>query len=475
MIPRFKHQDDAFEISKDRKVFALLMDMGTGKSRVIVETACHLYQKGEIDTVIIFSPKGVHYNWMKEIEMWMWKGIAYWPYLWSSTLKPREKYRVLALTNLHQKKLRFYSFNVDAVSIKAVKMFLSLLVRRKKTMLVVDESTKIKNPSTARTKNLWLLSEQSMYKRILTGTVIANNPLDLFAQFKFLTPMILRQRNFYFFKKEYAITKKMFVAGGRTIDVIVGYRNVHKLEAMVSPHSFKITKEQCLDLPEKIYQIIAVDMTEQQKELYLSLRERVLYHMISNVSYLIDMRNVLTMLLRLQQLTGGFLHPDEADFVEIKPNPKLDALLDVVEEIGDSKMIVWSRFVPEIKMLYRELSQNYSCVTYYGDTSDTDREKAIESFQNGKTQILIGNQAVGGMGINLTAASYVIYYSNSYSSTDRLQSEDRAHRAGQEKHVTYIDLIVNDSVDTKVLEALRAKKNFLENFNARLDDLGDYL
>jgi SNF2 family DNA or RNA helicase len=231
---------------------------------------------------------------------------------------------------------------------------------------------------------------------------------------------------------------------------------LEELSGLLKKFSSRVMKDDCLDLPKKIYTRRSVQLSEDQARIYRDLKEYALAH-IEDEEFMTT-TNVMTQLLRMQQVLSGHTRADSGETIEIKDH-RLNELMDCLEEV-EGKAIIWSRFRYDIKRIEKALTKRYgprSTVSYFGDTSDTERSEAIESFQNGEARFFVGNPQTGGYGITLTAANTVVYFANSFDLAVRMQSEDRAHRIGQKQHVTYIDLIAEGTIDERIVKALRDK------------------
>jgi len=294
------------------------------------------------------------------------------------------------------------------------------------------------------------------YKRILTGSPVTKSPLDLYSQCKFLNEYLLGFQSYYSFRQRYAhMVSRNF--GGRQVQIVASYRRLGELSESLKKFSYRVLKEDCLDLPEKIYIKRTVELTEEQNKKYKTMKQAALAEFQGQIT---TAPNVLTQLMRLHQITCGHLKLDNGEIVELKNN-RLNELMDVLEEV-EGKAIIWANYIYDIEAIVKEIQKKYgsdSVVQYYGAIEAEKRQKNIETFQdpNSPVRFFVGNPQTGGYGITLTAANTVIYYSNGYDLEKRLQSEDRAHRIGQKKSVTYIDLIAEDTVDEKIVKALRKK------------------
>ena len=321
--------------------------------------------------------------------------------------------------------------------------------------MAIDESTTIKNPKAKRTKNILSLAELARYRRIMTGSPVTRNPLDLYTQCYFLDPFHLNHTSYYSFRNRYAVMKSANISG-RSINLVVGYQNLSELSDKLKPFSYRVLKDDCLDLPDKIYMKREVQLTDEQKKLYNQMKQQALAVLNGKT---VTTVTALTQLMRLHQITCGHFSADDGTIQEIKNN-RLAELLDVLEEV-EGKAIIWAHYQHDVKNIYKLLEDKYgpgSVVHYYGETLPEQRDYAIRNFkENDKVRFFIGTPATGGYGITLVQANTVIYYSNGYDLEKRMQSEDRAHRIGQKKKVTYIDLIAEDTVDTKIVKSLRKK------------------
>ena len=454
----YEHQLVALEKSWDKEEYAYFMEMGTGKSKVLIDNIAILYDKGKINAAMIIAPKGVYRNWLSsEIPTHMPSHIQYKSVLWTAlTSKTKDKeYQSLFETDYN---LHIFIMNVEALSTPKGMTFARKFLSCHNTLIAVDESTTIKTPKAARTKNIIGIASLAKYRRILTGSPITKSPLDLYTQCKFLNEDLLGFSSYYSFQNRYAcMVDKWF--GGRKVSVIKSYQRLDELSKSIEPFSYRVLKEDCLDLPDKIYIKREIDLTEEQLKMYQSMK---LVAMAALKGKVVKAPHVLTQLMRLHQITCGHVMTETGEIVDIENN-RLKELINILEEV-EGKVIIWSHYTHDIRKISAELKKTYgenSVVEYYGQTESETRQKAIDKFQDPRSPVrfFIGNPQTGGYGITLTAASTVIYYSNGYDLEKRLQSEDRAHRIGQKKSVTYIDLIAEKTVDEKIVKALRKKIN----------------
>jgi SNF2 family DNA or RNA helicase len=454
----FAHQLKALEMSWDKKVFAYFMEMGTGKSKVLIDNMSMLYDKGLINGALIIAPKGVYKNWFdSEIPTHMATHIEKKMVLWESSAgKSKEKELNVLFESSHD--FHILIMNVEALSTKKGKQFAERFLNCHKTLMAIDESTTIKNPGAIRTKTIIGLGKNVLYKRILTGSPVTKSPLDLYTQCWFLDPWLLDQQSYYSFRTRYALTRKINVSG-RQVEIVVGYRNLGELSEKLKPFSHRVLKDDCLDLPPKTYMKRTIQLSEEQSKVYKQMKEIALATLNGKMT---TTHNVITQLMRLHQITCGHFKSDDGATQTLKSN-RLDELMDVLSEM-EGKAVIWAHYRYDIEVIVDAIKKEYgdkSVVTYYGDTSTEDRQKAIKLIQdpNSSVRFIVGTPQTGGYGITLTGASTMIYYSNGYDLEKRQQSEARIDRIGQTKNMTYIDIIAEGTVDEKIVKALRTKVN----------------
>jgi len=466
----FTHQRRAFLLSRDRAAFALLMEQGTGKSKVIVDTACWLFGRDKIRQVLVVAPNSVKTNWVTdEVPIHTPDYVRYRAAYWGGGTAEHRRQVAAVLEGDEPDVLRWLVINVEALSTGRGAEAVEAFIRRAPTLMVVDESSRIKTPGARRTRAVIRLGRFAAYRRICTGTPITQGPLDAWAQFRFLdADMLFGFESFSSFRTYFAIL------GGFNNRVVVAYAHLDELQRLIEPHSYRVLRADCLDLPPKIYQKIEVDLADVQRRLYDQMRDQMVAELSAEKK--VTATIVLTQLLRLQQITGGFVPaetvlvapngiPVVADAVAEPipgPNPKLAALLELVDDVT-GKVIVWARFRAELDMIARALREKFgpdTVVEFHGGVKDDARILARTAFQDpgSPVRFFVGQTETGGLGLTLTQAKTVVYFSNSYSLESRLQSEDRAHRIGQTGSVTYVDLIARETVDLKLMSALRAKK-----------------
>ena len=457
----FDHQLKALEDSWDASFHAYFMEMGTGKSKVAIDNLGVLFEKGEIKAALIVAPKGVYDNWaLGEIPLHLPERINRKIVSWTPSLSKKFSAELEELVMEDFDGLKIFVINVEAFSSpRGARTAGRFLVQNPENMMIVDESTTIKNRKAQRTKNLMVLTKYSKYRRILTGSPVTKSPMDLFSQCNFLDPSALGYISFFAFQNRYAIVQKR-VMGARSFQEITGYRRLDELNEKLFSFSTRVLKEDCLDLPDKIYTRRNVELTDEQAKVYGQMKKLALAQLENGD--LATTESVLTQIMRLQQICCGFFQPDVGQIQPLKNN-RLNELMNITDEIS-GKAIIWASYTHDIQQICQTLRDRFgpdSVATYYGATPQDRRQEIVEEIQDPDSPLrfFVGQPKTGGYGITLTAANTVIYYSNSYDLEIRLQSEDRAHRIGQTKSVTYIDLVSPDTIDEKVLDALRSKVN----------------
>lgn len=488
-----KHQEEGLRQSEGRHYFAFFMEQGTGKTWLTLADIERLYNSGKLDTVIIFAPNGVHTNWIRrEIPAHLdVDNLVLLTYSANLTraykravekfFRPREKGEIAPL--------RIFAVNYEsAVTPKGAEMIEKISNSTVSLMMVADESQRIKNPDAVRTKKLLKMRDAAKYARILSGTPIGKHPPDIFPQFEFLWSGLLGTTSYRAFVAEYAdlmpaehpIMRKMIERNPKAkysqmvLKDEMGnprYKNLDKLQGLVNKHSFRVLKKDCLDLPEKIYQTKFFQLNTADRKRYDYLQEelRIDLEGLGNEDDIVTVK-ALAALVKLQQITSGFvmLHGGVVELQE--ESPRMAAFLDVVEDT-EGQFIVWARFREEIARISKELrARGLRVVEYHGGVKDKDREAAVDDFQAGRADVFVAQQQAGGAGLTLTAAQSVIYYSNDFDLLNRLQSEDRCHRIGTKTNVVYTDICAEDTIDERITSRLQAKE---EVAKAILGDIRD--
>ena len=444
----FQHQRDALNAGAKHRDYAYFMEMGTGKTKVAIDNANYMKQGCWIDWVIVIAPNSVYRNWIDEIQKHSWTSVIY----------VHKDKKVYGDARHPERNLKWFLINVEALSHKSGVEKLKFLLTRKdcRHLMILDESTTIKNRSAKRTRNICKLGKLADFRRILTGSPITKSPLDLYTQCEFLSPHLLGFDSFFTFRARYAVMQQIEM-GGKQMLFPKYYTNLDELTEKLKSFSFRVRKKDCLDLPDKLYTVRKINLTTKQQEIYNRLK-KFAYATINQDE--VSFANKLTEILRLHQVANGFVKSDDGTINVFDDCPKLKELLEILEDT-EGKFIIWANYVQNIKTIINKLKEKYganSVVSIFGEVSTEDRQQAVSKFQNDNScRFFVGNPSTGGYGLTLTAASYVVYFSNSYNLEVREQSEDRAHRIGQDKNVTYIDLIAENTIDEFIVSALDKK------------------
>ena len=453
----YKHQMTALEKSWNKENFAYFMEMGTGKTKVLIDNLAMLYDKGKVDGALIIAPKGVVKTWYEqELPTHLANHVENVTVLWQSNITKGQQEKLESLFEI-ETALHILIMNVEALSTDKGVKFAAKFLNSHKVLMAIDESTTIKTPTAKRTKNIIGLGKYAKYRRIMTGSPVTKNPLDLYSQCEFLDPYLLDFTSYYAFRNRYAEMKTMHLRG-RSIQVVDEFKNLGELSDTVKKFSERILKEDCLDLPPKNWIKRHITLSKEQRKAYEQMKKAAMAVLNGKVT---TTMTVLTQLMRLHQITCGHFTADDGS-TQLIPNNRITELMNILEET-EGKAIIWANYQKDMTQILDNINKEYgpgSVVDYYGLTPQEDRQDNIRKFQSDpKCRFLVGTPSTGGYGITLTAANTVIYYSNGYDLEKRLQSEDRAHRIGQKKTVTYVDLICEDTVDEKIVKALRDKIN----------------
>lgn len=429
--------------------FGELFEMGCGKTLTTIAVAGALYNLGKIDRVLVVAPTSVCSVWPHDLNQ-----FATFPWEARVLLGDKKK-RLKALNELENwpfKALRIAVINYESTHREGI---FEALAAYKPDLIVCDESQRIKNPSAAQSKALHKLGDAAPFRMILSGTPVQNNAVDLYSQYRFLDPAVYGA-NFYAFKNRYCIM------GGYGQHQIVGYRNMDELVEKEHSVAYRVTKEECLDLPQQTFINRYVQFTDAEQAIYEQLRKSSFLELETGEN--VTATTILTMYLRLMQLTGGFLTADESTRPKQVNTAKLDALADIVDDYvvdAGKKLVIFARFRAEIaaiENLLRLRKIQYGSI--YGDVPMEKRGKIVEDFQtNPDTKVFVAQIQTAGLGITLHAASTAVFYSYDYNYANYAQALARIHRIGQRFPVTYIHLVVDGSIDEKILAALENKED----------------
>jgi hypothetical protein len=460
----FAHQLETYLHSRDLTSYALFWEMGCGKTKVVIDTAAHLWRQGKITGVVVVAPPGVHRNWAtEELPAHHPEDVPMVSHVWHASKAGTKRHAAAYDAFTQAPGLAYLCMTYDGICTGKGKAAASTFMRERPCLLVADESAYIKTPSAQRTKVMLGAARVARYRRALTGTPIANGPFDIYSQMRWLQENYWRPHGlatYGAFKARFGVFRALHL-GARQVSKLVAYRDVESINTMIKPAASRKTKAEVLPhLPPKLYKRLSYEVTDEQRRIYEQLIEEMRAELRSGAEITAPLATVR--LLRLQQVLCGYLPDgDHADklhqIVEPEDNPRLLAFAQLAETIPH-QAIVWCRFRQDVTLVCQQLEQlGLTWGRYDGECDQEQREETLRRFHAGEAQFFVANAQAIGTGVTLTEAKTVVYYSSSFNYADRLQSEDRAHRIGQDQAVLYIDLVAEDTVDERVLAALRNK------------------
>lgn len=471
ILPPFEHQKVGVRALTTHGAFAILDEMGAGKSKQVIDAACFLADAEEIDTVLVVTPASVRAVWageFGEIQKHCWFPRTVAEYHARTPRLPFAKGRI-----------NWVVTNFDFIRSEERLTALIDQLRFRRFVMVVDEGIRIKSHKAAQTKACFKLGALAVRRWLLNGTPIGNNPLDLWAQFQFLDPEIIGAKNFFHFRAAYALM------GGYMNKQVIGFQRLEELQRRLAPFVLRRLKEDCLDLPEKSYTVREAKLTPSLWKLYKQMRDECVAYLDTESASVAP--QAVVRLLRLSQMTAGFVGGIEqpvptGDLYEQPQSPirevgheKLDVLLETIADLMETdepgvRILVWCRFRAELDRAAKAVAAKWPDVTVgriEGGQKEAERRATVQAFQKADDttpMVLFGNPQAGGLGLTLTAAHHVIYASNDYNLVTRLQSEDRVHRPGQHHPVLYTDVIATGpdgqkTIDHVIVNALRKKQD----------------
>ncbi len=477
----FDHQLKDLIKSCDLEAFGVFWEQGTGKTKLAIDTAAYLYKRGDIDALLVVAPDGVHTNWTEEeipehMPLSILDKIGMLPY---QAGKASTKWHQLKCTKLlkYTDGLAVLTISYDGFMTDRGKKFVWQFLRNRRCFYVLDEGHYIKTPKAKRTKSIVSSGKYAPYRRIMTGTPVTDKPFDVYSQVKFLDENFWHQfgvATFAAFKMKYGVwftraEAQQVLGYDPGYDRLIEYKNLDHLQEVLKQLGSRVLKDDVLDLPPKLYSKRSFEMSSTQWRHYKELQEEFYTELASGS--VVEASLAIVRLLRMQQITCGYVGTEIGEPVEMidEKNRRLDLAVEILENLGH-KAIIWSRFIKDIDQLMDALGDR--AVRYDGRVSKDDIERAKKDFQHGDAQFFVANIAKN-TGITLTAAKTVLYYNNNFKLTDRLQSEDRAHRAGLKHAVNYIDLFARGTVDEKIIGALRGKRNIAASITG--DELTEWI
>lgn len=468
--PAFNHQAEDHAEFGHMDGYARFWEQGVGKTRPTIDDMAEALRQDRVDASLVLAPNGVHSNWVRKewsvhTPLDVRDRVRLFEY--QSDKASTKKFQNELKSVLYGNRVPWVAMSYDSLMTKAGLKVAQFLLKRKKCFLTADEAHRIKEPSAKRTKRVLAAAKWAKMRRALTGTPVANSPFDVYTIMKFLDENFWLPYNlstFTTFKAQFGVFGPAFRAGpAGALSNCVGYQHLDVLADAISSHSSRWTKESAgLDLPPKLYSTRSHDLSPEQRRVYEQLKEELIAEMDEGE---ITADLVLVQLLRLQQITCGHVGLDDGTVQSFEPNPRAKLLLEVLKDIPH-KAIVFCRFKEDVNAVMKAARQAGKRVGRYdGETGDAEREDTITRFQDlpasekGALDLIAANSEALSEGRTLTAAKTVVYYSNSFKLTTRLQTEDRAHRIGQDRSVHYIDLECPNTIDQKLVTALRKKRD----------------
>jgi superfamily II DNA or RNA helicase len=455
-------QLDAFAFARFLKYFALLCDPGTGKTKMGLDIAAAKFEADEIDCVLVIAPNGVHRQWVNEQMPKHMPDVAHSVYIYDTKTSRAANARRQAILQPDGTQLRMVFVNVEALSGKGPMEFLRAFLASGRCMIILDESTRIKNfrglrakRGSNRAKNIISLAPLAEVRCILTGTPVTKNLMDLFGQFYFLNPNILGFDNFYRFEQRYAIVVPAYPRAPVGVTKIAGYQNVDELLNKIAPFSIRIQKT---GLPEKTFERRAVELTDEQKKHY---NEMVRSFRTEIGTGTMTTTNAAARVMRLQQILSGFLpdpHDPNADV--LIPQNRTASLVSFIDDIGDRQLVVWVRFHTDADIIAAAFDvEGISYVVCDGREPEQVRTARKGQFNRGEVQVCIANYDAMGTGTDgLQVTGLAVLYSHTFDAEKRWQAEDRTHRTGlQDDDCTYVELHVPHTVDDLFLSNAEGK------------------
>lgn len=455
--PLLDHQIKAVRKLLPSRVGGLFMEMGTGKTRVVIELAHQ--RQARIGNVVYFCPVSLKETVRREL-------------LRHTDLAGADICVFDDKTSARRLPLAFwYIIGIESISASNRQVLAANAVIDDRSMVVVDESGYIKGHKSLRTQRITRMAERARYRLVMTGTPLSQGVVDLYAQMRFLSWRILGYKSFYSFARNH------LEYSDRYPGMIVAAHNVSVLAAKVQPYTYQVTKSECMDLPAKTYATRWYGMTERQRAVYEQAKTDILM-CIEDYGDL-DSYTIFRLFTALQQIACGFWnrkHEDGSVETVTFPHMRLDVFAATIAQIpAGEKAVIWSKYRRNIEEIVALLNEEYgagSVAQFHGGLSERARNAEIERFRN-DARFLVATQASGGHGLTLNEAGYHIFYSNGFKYAERIQAEDRSHRIGQTRSVHYVDIVCDGSIDERIASALIDKADALEQFKRQVDRVKD--
>ena len=452
------HQEPAVAKLLPPRVGAMFMDMGTGKSRTLIELA--KLRQSKWDRLFWFTPCALRDNVRGQIAQHtdlQSSDIAIWDSrTMDAGIPASARVHIVGIESMGSSDRTVLAYNAHVTP---------------DSFVAIDESSYIKGNRAKRSQRLTNMSARCRYRTILTGTPISQGVVDLYSQMSFLSPKILGYRSFWSFaanhleyeERKDGTTGRKFKTGR-----IIRSHNEDYLAAKIAPYTYQVRKDECLDLPEKLYETRYCGMTGAQRELYEEAKDEILsldYDDWSSIA-------IFHLFTSLQTIVCGFWKRPGGGFEEVA-HSRIRLLIETTREIPDGDpVIIWAKYRHAVRQISEALSAEYGAeavAAYHGDMSDRERAEALAKWRSG-ARFLVATQSIGGHGLTLNEAAYVIFYADSFKFSERIQAEDRNHRIGQARRPVYVSLQCSKSIDDRIATALARKGDALEEFQNRVNE-----
>ena len=442
----------------DSEARALLWQMRTGKTKVVIDTLGGWYEHKGLKSAIVIAPNGVHENWVRA-EFPVHADYEYVAHVWHSSKKNKE---ILEL--LTKKQLFIFAVGKEAILSDRTKKVINKILRRGPCALIVDESHHFGRPGAKRTRIARGLARKCVMRRILSGTPTGNSPLRLFSQFEILEPEALGYRRYSSFERRYAVLAQRFSPHSRRqYSQVVGYQNEEELQAKVAQYASVVLREDCEDLPPLTITRHYYEMSPAQEKAYKAVKEEMVAELESGST--VEAIEPGVQLIRLQQILSNYCLTDELDLetVDKKKEPRLDALMDCIS----GPTIVWCRFREDLRRVVMRLrKEGITCVEYHGTVKQADRREALTWFMEGKAEVFVGQPACAGEGLDLSRAQTIVWYSHVFDVVSRDQASERATKVGGNS-IAIVDLAVARTIDEYILNNLDKKHDIADQLTGR--------
>lgn len=480
-VKGYDHQVKWFEETKDKQYWALFWEMGTGKSKVIIDTLAHNFSLGKIDRALILAKKGEYGNWHYDQLPKHWPDeLPYASVIYDSYKVHLVSFReeMSTFLQLPSDTMKFLIVNVESLNStrdkrkrrvqserRMVQRVLDAFFKSGKAALIADESTWAKDHQSGRSLTVSEYVPKAVLRRILSGTAVTESPMDLWGQHLLLKKGILGHSSFSSFRSEVCV-REMQHFGPRSVMKTVGFKNLDWLAGQIKPWSNQVLKKDCLDLPDKIYDVRVVDLDEEHRRVYDKLKAEAMLELQGEE---FEILHAMALSSKMHQLAAGQIKV--GDEYHWQPTTKLDATLDILES-HRGKAIIWCPYREPLRVLTETLKKEYGperVGRFYGGVPDEEREATVKAFQekSDRLRFIVANQQSMGFGRTLTEGTLNVYYADDYKLELRLQSEDRTHRIGQEEHVHYVNVVARRTVDELVVSALRRKRKISDEIMDR--------